>query len=72
MLSCSSRDSVGDRPRTQVAPDHVAAERQRQPAGPIRPPFAEIDDLPQPFVRVRQLAFVDQQPAATSPACTFS
>ena len=50
-----------DRRRAEVAANHVAAERQRQPAGAIGPPLAEIDDLLQPLVRVRQLSFVNQQ-----------
>ena len=52
---------LGDHLRPEVAPDDVAAERQRQPAGALGPPLAEIDDLPQPFVLIRQLALVDQQ-----------
>jgi hypothetical protein len=35
----------GDRRCTKIAADHVAAERQRQPAGAVSPPFTEIDLL---------------------------
>jgi hypothetical protein len=52
---------LGYRRRPEVAPDHVPAERQRQPAGPIRPPLAEVHDLLQPFVRVGELTLVNQQ-----------
>src|SRR5205085_2928129 len=45
----------------QVAPDDVAAERQRESTGAIGPPLAEIDDLPQPVIGVRELAFVNQK-----------
>src|SRR5436853_565896 len=50
-----------DVPRAEVAPDDVAAERKRQPARAIAPPFAEIDDLLQAFIRPGDLSFVDQQ-----------
>ena len=32
-----------------------------RPAGALRPPLAEVDDLLQPLVLIRQLPFVDQQ-----------
>ena len=62
MLSCSSFETLRDHLGPEIAPDDVAAERQRQPAGALRPPLAEVDDLPQPFVLIRELPFVDQQP----------
>ena len=52
------RDHLGP----EVAADDVAAERQRQAAGPLRPPLAEVDDLLQALVLIRQLPFVDEQP----------
>ena len=47
------RDAVVQQPRDasrialgpEIAPDDVAAERQRQPAGAVGPPLAEVDDL---------------------------
>ena len=45
MLSCSIVDTVAHRVGAEVAADDVAAERQRQPAGPLEPPLAEVDDL---------------------------
>ena len=62
MLSCSIFDTLRDHLGPEIAADDVAAERQRQAAGPLRPPLAEVDDLCKPFVLVRQLALVDQQP----------
>src|SRR5579862_523856 len=41
--------------------DDVAPERERQPRF-FLPPFAEVENLGEPFARVRQLAFVDDQP----------
>ena len=61
MLSCSIFDTLRNHLRPEIPADDVAAERQRQPAGPLRPPLAEIHDLPQPFVLVRELPLVDQQ-----------
>ena len=51
------RDGV----RAEIAADHVPAERQRQAGRALSPPLAEIDDLPQSFVGVRQLPFMNQQ-----------
>ena len=53
---------LGDHLRPEVAADDVAAERQRQPAGVVGPPLPEVDDLLQPFLGIRQLPFVNQQP----------
>ena len=53
---------LADHLGSEIAADDVAAERQRQAAGPPGPPLPEIDDLLQPFVLVRQLPLVDQQP----------
>ena len=61
MLSCSSFETFAIISRPEIAADDVAAERQRQAAGPLGPPLAEIDDLLQPFVLVGQLPLVDQQ-----------
>ena len=61
MLSWSSRDRVAIVCGAEIAADDVAAERQRQPAGAVRPPLAEIDDLLQALFGVRHLSFVDQQ-----------
>src|SRR5437762_5159869 len=47
--------------RAELALDDIAAKRQRQPAGAIGPPLSEVDDLPQPFVLVRDLTLVNQQ-----------
>ena len=49
------------RPAPEVAADDVAAEGQRQAAGSIRPPDAQVDEASKPLVTVGQLAFVDQQ-----------
>src|SRR5258706_15173065 len=46
--------------RAELALDDVASKRQRQPAGAIGPPLAEVDDLPKPFVLVRDLTLVNQ------------
>ena len=62
MLSCSIFDTVANHLRAEIAADDVAAERQRQPAGALGPPLAEVDDLPQAVVLVRELPLVDQQP----------
>ncbi len=35
---------------------------QRQAGGPLRPPLAEVDDLLQALVLIRQLPFVNEQP----------
>ena len=51
-----------DHLRTEVAADDVAAERQRQSAGVVGPPLAEVDDLLQPFLGIRQLPLVNEQP----------
>ena len=53
--------------RAQVAADHVAPERQRQPTRAVGPPFAQIHDLAQPLVRVGELSFVDQQTGVDAP-----
>ena len=46
----------------EIAADDVAAERQRQAAGALEPPLAEVDDLVQALGRVGQLSLVNQQP----------
>ena len=52
---------AADQLRAEIAANHVAAERQRQAAGAIRPPLAEVDELAQPFLLVGELPFVNQQ-----------
>ena len=41
------RRDGGHRLAAEVAPDDVAAERQRQPAGALEPPLTEVHDLHQ-------------------------
>jgi hypothetical protein len=45
----------------EIAADDVAAERQRQAAGPLVHHFAQVHDLPQAVVGVGELPLVDQQ-----------
>jgi hypothetical protein len=52
------RDHLG----AEIPPDHIAAERQWQSAGALGPPFAQIDDLLQALVLIRELALVNEQP----------
>src|SRR5207245_4909774 len=44
----------------EVAPDHVAAERERQP-GFLVPPLAHVHPKAQTSVAVSQLAFVNEE-----------
>jgi hypothetical protein len=53
------RRHLRDHFRPQILANHVAAERQRHAAGAFCPPLAEVDNLLQPLVLVRQLPFVD-------------
>src|SRR5881628_3690509 len=46
---------------SQIPPDDVSAKGQRQ-AGPVHPPFSEIDHLVKSQFSIRQLAFMNQQP----------
>ncbi len=48
--------------RAEVAADDVAAKRQRQTTSLVRPPLAEVDNLLQALVLIRQLPLVDEQP----------
>src|SRR5262245_2758831 len=52
---------LADQLGSEIAADDVAAERQRKPARALVPPLAEIDDLAQAVLGVRQLPFVDEQ-----------
>ena len=61
MLSWSSRDKVPITAAPEIASDDVAAERQRETFGAVRPPFAEIDDFLQSLFGVCQLSLVNQQ-----------
>ena len=45
----------------EVAPRDVDPERERQ-AGLEEPPLAEVDDVVQAVLLVRELALVDEQP----------
>ena len=61
MLSCSRRETFritsGPRSRRITLPP----SGKRQPARALVPPLAEVHDLLQAFVLVRQLPFVNQQ-----------
>ena len=45
----------------EVAANDVAAERQRQAAGALEPPFAQVHDLLEAVDGVGELALVDEQ-----------
>ena len=51
MLSCSIFEIVAHSSGPEVAPDDVAAERQRQAVRPLEPPLAQVHDLVEPFGR---------------------
>ena len=54
--TCSS--TSGPRSRRMTLPPRGSGK----PAGPLEPPFAQIDDLVQAVGRVGELPFVNQQP----------
>src|SRR5206468_4677620 len=46
--------------RAEIPADDVSAKRKRQ-AGPLDPPFAEIDNLVETELAISQLPFMNQQ-----------
>ena len=67
MLSCSIRETFRIMSGPEIAPDHVAAERQRHAARALRPPFSKVDDLLQPVVLIGELPLVNQEPRLNLP-----
>ena len=59
---------LANRLRPEITSDYISAERQRQPARALGPPFAHIDNLLQPFILIRELPLVNQQAGADLPS----
>ena len=58
--------NFANRFRAEVAPNSVAAHRQRQSVCVLVPPLTEIKDFAQTKILIEELTFMDQKPCVAS------